>query len=113
MSEALNEALARLTPLQTDARLDSASQALVGELIQADQLALGALRADDTIPAGQRNARAQQISDKVKALNQVESSHKATIGVDELYNAMDLSMDAAMRGIIFGLPTFVSNIDVG
>lgn len=110
--EALEGALARLTPLQTDVRLDAASQALVGELSQADTLALNALRPDDTIAGGQRNARATQIEDKVRANNTVEAAHKDTIPIDAYYNAMDLSMDAA-GAIRLGSPTFVSDLGPG
>lgn len=110
--EALTGANARLVPLQTDIRLDAAEQALVGELIQANTLALNALRTDDTIPAGQRNARAQQIEDKVRALNTVEAAHEAEISVDAFYNALDLSVDAA-SAIRTGSPTFMSNLGEG
>lgn len=110
--EAVEGALARLAPLQSDVRLDSAEQALVGELHQADTLALNALRADNTVPLGQRNARATQIEDKVFALDTVETAHEAAIGIDAFYNALDLSMDAA-SAIRFGRPTFVSDIATG
>jgi hypothetical protein len=110
--EALEGALARLTPLQTDVRLDAASQALVGELHQADTLALNALRADNTIVPGQRNARANQIDDKVKANDTVERAHQTTIGIDEYYNALDLSTDAA-SAIRIGSPSFISDIATG
>lgn len=107
--DALTQALARLSPLQVDIRLDAAAHALVGELSQADTLALNALRADNTIVAGQRNARAQQIEDKVRALGVVENAHGQEIGIDAFYNALDLSMDAA-GAIRLGLPTFRSDI---
>ena len=110
--EALEGANARLVPLQTDGRLDAAEQALVGELLQANTLALNALRPDNTIAQGQRTARAQQIEDKVFALNTVEGAHGQAIGIDAFYNSMDLSTDAA-GAIRLGLPTFVSDIAVG
>jgi len=109
---ALEGALARLTPLQTDVRLDAAERALVGEVIQADTLALSALRADNTIVAGQRNARSQQIFDKVRALGRVETAHQTEISIDAFYNALDLSTDAA-GAIKLGLPSFVSDISTG
>ena len=107
--EALEGALARLVPLQTDPQLDAAARALVGELHQVDTLALNALRADNTIVTGQRNARAQAIDDKVKALGIVCDAHQSTISVDAFYNALDLSSDGA-SAIRQGLPTFVSDI---
>lgn len=110
--EALQGALSRLGPLQTDVRLDAAAHALVGELSQADTLALNALRADNTLAAGQRTARAQQIEDKVRANNTVEAAHEDTIPIDAYYNAMDLSMDAA-GAIRIGSPTFVSDLGPG
>ena len=91
---------ARPTPLQTDARLDSAEQAL------------SVLRADNTIQAGQRNARAQNIEDKVRALNTVEAAHEAQVGIDAFYNALDLSLDAA-GAIRLGLPTIQTDISTG
>lgn len=106
--EALEGAIARLTLLETDVRLTAAQQALVGELRQADQQALNVLRADNTLQPNQRNARAQNIEDKVFAAETVEQAH-AELGVDELYNARDLSQDAAMA-IRLGGPTFNSNI---
>jgi hypothetical protein len=106
---ALEGALVRLALLETDLRLDAAERALVSELIQADTLALNALRADDMIVPGQRTARAQQIEDKVFALDTVETAHDAEIGIDAFYNALDLSQDAA-RAIRDGLPTFLSDI---
>lgn len=110
--DALTLALARLSPLQGEARLDAAARALVGELSQADTLALNALRADHTIVPGQRNARAQQIEDKVRALGTVEAAHGEEIGIDAFYNALDLSMDAA-GAIRLGLPSFLSDISTG
>lgn len=110
--EALQGALDRLGPLQTDVRLDAAAQALVGELSQADTLALNALRPDNTIAGGQRNARATQIEDKVFALDTVEAAHGQEIGVDAFYNALDLSQDAA-GAIRLGSPTFVSDLGPG
>lgn len=110
--EALNGAIVRLTPLQADVRLDGAERALVGELIQADTLALNALRADDTISPGQRTARAQQIDDKVFANQTVEQAHDDVIGVDAYYNALDLSQDAA-AAIRIGSPTFLSDLGPG
>jgi len=107
--DALTAALARLTLLQTDVRLDAAERALVGELIQADTLALNALRADDTIAPGQRTARARQIEDKVFALGRVETAHQTEISIDAFYNALDLSTDAAGM-ISLGVPSFVSDI---
>lgn len=107
--EALEGALARLAPLQTDVRLDAAARALVGELNQADTLALNVLRADNTISPGQRTARAQQIDDKQRALGVVEQAHGTVIGIDAFYNALDLSTDAA-QAIRLGLPTFISDI---
>lgn len=107
--DALTQALARLSPLQVDVRLDAAAHALAGELSQADTLALNALRADNTIVSGQRNARAQQIEDKVRALGVVEGAHGQEIGIDAFYNALDLSMDAA-GAIRLGVPTFRSDI---
>lgn len=110
--EALTEANTRLVALQTNPILDGAQQALVGELIQVNTLALNALRVDDTIAAGQRAARAQAIEDKVRALNTVEAAHEAQIGIDAFYNALDLSMDAA-GAIRLGSPTFQSDISTG
>lgn len=106
--DALQGAIQRLALLQGDPRLGGAEQALVGELSQVDTLALNALRADGTISPGQRTARAQAIEDKVFALDAVEYAH-ATLPVDSLYNAKDLSQDAA-RAIRLGLPTFTSDI---
>lgn len=110
--QALEMANARLTPLQTDARLDSAEQALTGAVLQANNQALSVLRADNTIQAGQRNARAQNIEDKVGALNTVETAHEAEIGIDAFYNALDLSLDAA-GAIRLGLPTIQTDISTG
>lgn len=110
--QALDGADSRLTALQTNPILDSAQRALVGELLQVNTLALNALRPDNTIAAGQRNARAQAIEDKVRALGTVEAAHGAQVGIDAFYNAMDLSMDAA--GVIrLGQPSFLSDISVG
>jgi len=106
---ALEGALARLTLLQTDIRLDAAERALVGELAQADTLALNVLRTDDTIVPGQRTARARQIEDKVFALGRIETAHQTEISIDAFYNALDLSTDAADM-IRLGLPSFVSDI---
>lgn len=110
--EALEGANSRLVPLQTDARLDAAAQALVGELLQANTLALNALRPDNTIAPGQRTARAQQIDDKARANGVVEGAHTADIGIDEYYNALDLSTDAA-EAIRLGLPSFLSDLGPG
>lgn len=110
--EALEGALARLAPLQVDVRLSAAEQALVGELAQADTLALGVLRTNNTITGGQRNARATAIEDKVRANNTVEAAHGAQVGVDAYYNALDLSMDAA-DAIRRGSPTLVSDLGPG
>lgn len=107
--QALTDAIAGLTPLQTDPRLDGAAHALVGELIQADTLALNALRPDNTIVAGQRNARAQQIEDKVRALGTVEAAHGTEIGIAAFYNNLDLSEDSA-GAIRVGSPTFLSDL---
>lgn len=109
--EALTAANQRLTPLQTDVRLSSAEQALCGELLQANTLAINALRADDTIAQGQRVARAQQIEDKVFASDTVEHAHQE-LSVDTLYNAKDLSQDAA-GAIRIGSPTFLSDLGPG
>ena len=110
--EALNGAIARLIPLQTDSRLSAAEQALCGELQQADELALNAMNAQGIIPGGQRNARAQQIEDKVYALGVVEGNHEDEISPDEFYNAMDLSMDCA-TAIRAGVNTFISDLGEG
>jgi hypothetical protein len=111
--EALNGAIARLIPLQSDVRLSAAEQALCGELQQADQLALNAMNAQGIIPQqGQRNARATQIEDKVHALGIVEANHSEEISPDEFYNAMDLSMDCA-TAIRDGVNTFISDLGEG
>lgn len=110
--QALEGAVARLTPLQTDARLSAAERALVGELITVDNQALGALRPDNTIAAGQRVARSQAIEDKVRALGTVVDAHLDVIPIDAFYTALDQSMDAA-GSIRLGLPTFTSDISVG
>ena len=110
--EALNQAIIRLSALQMDARLTASEQALCGELAQADSLVLNALRADHTIAVGQRNARAQQIEDKVFALGVVETAHRYEISIDAFYNALDLSTDAA-EAIRLGLPSFISDISTG
>ena len=107
--EALTQSNLRLVPLQTDVRLDNAVHALCGELGQANTLALNALRPDNTIVAGQRNARAQQIEDKVRALGTVCDAHLADISIDAFYNALDLSMDAA-GAIRLGVSSFSSDI---
>src|SRR5262245_29433771 len=91
--EALTGAISRLNPLQTDSRLGPPEQALCGELIQMDQQAINAMNAAGVIPGGQRNARAQAIEDKTFALDTVLRVHMDDVGVDELYNAMDLSWD--------------------
>lgn len=109
IEEALNAAIARLVPLQTDIRLTANQQALVGELRQADQNALNVLQPDNTILPGQRGARASQIEDAVHALGAVATAHKEDISVDEFYNALDLSVDAAIA-IRAGNPTFISDI---
>lgn len=110
--QALEGANTRLTILQVNPILDAAQQALVGELLNVNTLALNVLRADNTISPGQRTARAQAIEDKVRALGAVEAAHGAQVGIDAFYNAMDLSMDAA--GVIrLGLPSFTSDISVG
>lgn len=105
---ALQEAITRLTALQVHPLLSSSEQALCGELRQADTLALNALRADGTIVPGQRGARAQQIEDKVFALDTVEAAHEDVIGIDAFYNALDMSADAA-GAIRLGLATYVSD----
>lgn len=107
--DALTRAIAGLTLLQTDARLGAAEQALVGELLQVDTLALNALRPDGTIAAGQRNARAQAIEDKVFALGNVVDAHQDTITIAEFYNMLDLSEDAA-GAIRLAAPSFRSDI---
>lgn len=109
--QALLDANTRLTLLQTDPRLDSAGQALAGELIQANTLAINAMNAQDIIPGGQRSARAQQIEDKVFANATVQRAHNADISIDEYYNALDLSQDAA-GAIRIGSGTFTSDISV-
>jgi hypothetical protein len=106
--EALEAVLLRLTLLEVDPRLVASQRALVGELRQADQQALNVLRADNTIQPGQRNARAQQIEDKVFAAEVIERAH-TDLGVDELYNARDLSQDAAVA-IRAGLASFTSDL---
>ena len=107
--EGLEDAIARLVLLQSDARLAPAEQALCGELDQADRLALNALRSDNTVAGGQRTARAQQIEDKVFALNTVERAHAAELSPLELYAAMDLSTDCA-GAIRLGQSSFVSDL---
>lgn len=107
--QALETAIAGLTLVQTNPVLDSAQQALVGELINADQLALNALRPDNTIVAGQRAARAQQIEDKVFALGTVEAAHEAQIPLSAFYDYLDLSEDAA-GAIRQGLPSFITTL---
>ena len=107
--EALTFANAGLTVLQTDARLNANEQAIAGELAQANQLAINALRADDTIAAGQRTARAQAIEDKVFALETVDKTHAGEFAVSEIYDLMDLSQDCA-AAIRIGSPTFVSSV---
>lgn len=104
------QALPRLIPLQTDLRLTAAQRALAGELVQADTLALNALRPDNTIVPGQRTARAQNIWDKVFALNTVQAATEAALGIDTLYNGMDAS-DAAAWAISRGDPTRTINLD--
>ena len=106
---ALTEAITRLTPLQADSRLGANERALAGELVQADQLALNALRADHTVAPGQRQARYQNILDKVFALEVVDKAHAGEFTVAELYDAMDLSQDAAVA-IRDGVPTFLTGI---
>ena len=93
--QALQDAIAGLTLLQTDLRLDAAERALCGELAQQDTLALNALRVDDTIIPGQRVARAQAIEDKARAVGIVVDAHQDTISIAEFYNMIDLSFDAA------------------
>lgn len=106
---ALTQAIAGLTALSSDVRLSGAERALCGELAQVDQLALNALRPDDTIAAGQRGARAQAIEDKIGALSTVEAAHEAVIPIAEFYNFLDLSLDGA-GAIRVGSPTFLSDL---
>lgn len=110
--EALQGANLRLVPLQSHVSLDAAAQALCGELLQANTLALNALRADDTLAGGQRTARATQVDDKARALTTVESAHGAEIGVDAFYNALDLSTDAA-ECLRSGTTVFLSDLSLG
>lgn len=107
--EALTFANAGLSVLQTDARLAANEQAIAGELEQVNTLALNALRADDTIAAGQRVARAQAIEDKVFALEIIDKTHAGEFAVSEIYDLMDLSQDCA-ASIRIGSPTFVSGV---
>lgn len=107
--QALEGANSRLTALQINPILSAAQQALVGELLNVNTLALNALRPDNTIATGQRIARAQAIEDKVFALGTVCDAHQMTISIDAFYNALDLSIDAA-GAIRLGLPTFRSDI---
>lgn len=106
---ALTTAIAGLTALSSDPRLSGAEQALCGELAQVDQLALNALRPDETIQPGQRGARAQAIEDKVGALSTVEEAHEAEIGIAAFYNMLDLSLDCA-GAVRIGSPTFLSDL---
>lgn len=107
--EALTFAIGGLTALQADPRLAANEQAIAGELAQADQLALNALRADNTVPAGQRQARYQNILDKVFALEVVDKTHAGEFAVSEIYDLMDLSQDAG-TAIRDGVPTFASSV---
>jgi len=108
--EALEGAVQRLALVAVHPALSAANQALVGEVIQADNLALGALRLDNTIPPGQRGARANQIVDKVRASLTVEAVHGRTVGVAIFYTGLELSDDAA-ETIRAGLPSFASDAD--
>lgn len=112
ITEALEDIFERSTPLQTNPALDAAERALVGELAQACTLVQNALRPDNTIAAGQRNARAQQVEDKVHALNIVEAAHESEISIDAFYNMLDLATDMA-DAIRRGAPTFLSNLGEG
>jgi hypothetical protein len=107
--QALEGANARLVLLQTNPILQAAEQALCGELVNVNTLALNALRADNTIVPGQRLARGNAIDDKVRALGTVCDAHQHVIPVDAFYNALDLSTDAA-EAIRLGLPSFRSDI---
>ena len=107
--EALTFAVEQLGTLATDVRLNANERAIAGELQQADQLALNALRADETVPAGQRQARYQQILDKVFALEVVDKAHAGEFAVNELYDLMDLSQDAA-TALRDNLTTFSSSV---
>lgn len=107
--DALTEANVGLVALQSDPRLAGNERALAGELVQANTLALNALRPDNTIVPGQRVARAQQIEDKVFALEVVDKAHAGEFAVADIYDRMDLSQDAA-TAIRAGAPTFVSSV---
>ena len=91
----LETANTRLAVLQTDPILSGGEQALCGELIQANTLALNVMRADGTLPPPQRAPRAQQIEDKVFAAAQVQVAHEADYTPAEFYNVLDACQDSA------------------
>lgn len=107
--EALLAANLRLSDLRIDVRIDVAGRVSVDELLQANTLALDALGDGDTIGLEQRDARAAQILDKMTATEPVERAHKADIGINELFAALDLSTFAA-DAIRDGLPAFPDDI---
>lgn len=98
-----------LLPIETDLRLNANERAIAGELRQANTTGLNTLRADDTWPTGQRQARYQNIVDKVFALETVDKTHAGGFAVAELYDLYELSQDAATAGRD-GLTTFVSGV---
>ena len=109
MSQALTTANNGLASLQADPQLSPAEQALCGELVQVNTLALNALSPDGTIPAGQRTARAAAIQDKVFAVGAVQAAHEAEFTPMEFYNYLNLSSDAAIA-ILAGQPSFTVDL---
>lgn len=110
VSELLDLAVGILSARQIDPRLSSANQALAGEGIQVCTTALGRLRPDNTIPAGQRQGTASTLFDKAHALGVVSDTHKDDISDPrELFNATD-AMVVAGELIARGQPSDLVDI---
>lgn len=107
----LNLAISILTARQTDPRLSAAQQALSGEGVQVSTLALGRLRPDNTVAAGQRQGTATILLDKAHALGVVSDAHKDDLpDPHEFFNATD-AMVVAAELILRGQPSDDVNIE--
>lgn len=107
--DALTAINVRLTLLQTNPALNTAQQDLVTQMLNATNLALSALRADNTIIPGQRATRAQAILDRILALVTVEAQTENIVGIDAFYNALDLATDS-VEAIKNGIGSFNSDL---
>lgn len=105
VTDLLNLGVAILTARQGDPRLSAADQALSGEGVQVCTLALGRLRPDNTVAAGQRQGTSSTLIDKAHALGVMTDAHKNDIpDPRELFNATD-AMVVAGELIARGQPS--------